>query len=320
MGHFFTQLMEHFELILALLVLICLIFYCFDHRYGYAKQRKILYRAFAEGKENQAQREIYALRLAAVLTHQKPEDLPAHFHQAQNKLTHQERLSGRELHWLQKPVFPNEKVVDFFSGSFWILFIIFMLRSFVIEPFKIPSGSMEPTLYAGDFIVSDKFSYGIRLPMINQKIIPTGQVKRGDVIVFNYPLQPKTKYIKRVIGIPGDKINIINGRIILNGVPQEIKELGTLGKKGEVLAEEALQGQTHLLQFYPQMRLLGNIQFTVPEGKYFVMGDNRDGSSDSRVWGYVDDKHLIGKARFIWLNSDCLFLKGRCNRIGTKII
>ncbi len=231
-----------------------------------------------------------------------------------------------DLLWLAKKR-PNEAKepwwIEYSVSFFPVILIVFLLRSFLFEPFKIPSGSMIPTLLVGDFILVNKFTYGVRLPVINKKIISLGTPERGDVMVFRYPDDPSLDYIKRVVGLPGDRISYQNKRLSINGKPVPVRQIDdylsrermqfsrrlveTLGKhEHEILLEDDAPG------FMPQSRSFpysGNCLYntsglicTVPAGHYFMMGDNRDNSSDSRVWGFVPDENIVGKAFFIWLN------------------
>ena len=328
--------MTHFELILTITVLVCFVVYLIDG-HSYRKTRKRLYRAFKRDNFSPEDRLVYAIRLATVLQsrrgvsrkHQKA------FDSAQNKLTNGEPLSGGELYWLKHPVYPQEKFIEFFGGMFWVLFAVWFIRSFLWEPFRIPSGSMEPNLYDGDFILTSKYSYGIKLPVLRSTIIPTGSVQRGDVIVFRYPQNPSLHYIKRVIGLPGDHIRYDHDQVWINGEAQPLEPVGETreitreyegGLKITIPAvtyKETLGGREHLAQLYPQHPNTrpGMVEgsLTVPEGHYFVMGDNRDDSEDSRAWGFVPEANLVGKATIIWMNSNCLLGKGECNHIGKTI-
>ena len=327
--------MTHFELILTVTVIICFIFYLIDGR-SYRKTRKRLYRAFKTGTETQEDRIAYATRLATVIQgkgvprrHQKA------FDRAQHALTQQEPLKGAELYWLKHPVYPQEKIIEFFGGMFWVLFTVWFIRSFLWEPFRIPSGSMEPNLYDGDFILTSKYSYGIKLPVLRSTIIPTGSVQRGDVIVFRYPENPSLHYIKRVIGLPGDHIRYERDHVWINDEAQPLEPTGETREinreYGErsyripaAIYEETLTGYgKHRAQLYPENPNTrpGMVEgsLTVPAGHYFVMGDNRDDSEDSRAWGFVPEKNLVGKATFIWMNSNCILGKGDCNHIGKSI-
>ena len=328
--------MTHFELILTVTVIICFIFYLIDGR-SYRKTRKRLYRAFKSGSETQEDRIAYATRLATVIqgkgVRRKHQNA---FDRAQHALTQQEPLKGAELYWLKHPVYPQEKFIEFFGGMFWVLFIVWFIRSFLWEPFRIPSGSMEPNLYDGDFILTSKYSYGIKLPVLRTTLIPTGSVQRGDVVVFRYPKNPSLHYIKRVIGLPGDHIRYERDHVWINGEEQpmtatgETREFEGTDRYGNPFIihaatyEETLTGYgKHRAQLYPENTniTLGMVEGSVivPAGHYFVMGDNRDDSQDSRAWGFVPEGNLVGKALFIWMNSNCILGKGDCNHIGKNI-
>ncbi len=211
-----------------------------------------------------------------------------------------------------------------YGGSFFpIICVVFFLRSFVVEPFKIPSGSMIPTLVVGDFILVNKFTYGIRLPIINTKIVSMNEPKRGDVMVFRYPVDPSLDYIKRVVGLPGDKIEYRNKHLYINGVeqgqealpeflhkdklyysPQFKENLG--GVEHNILVEKDAPAYTPMVAQYPFRENCtyssDGVVCEVPPGHYFMMGDNRDASSDSRVWGFVPEANIVGKAFMIWFN------------------
>ena len=219
--------MTHFELILTITVLVCFVFYLIDG-HSYRKTRKRLYRAFKRDDISPDDRLTYANRLATVLQSRRgvPRKHQKAFDSAQNKLTNGEPLSGGELYWLKHPVYPQEKFIEFFGGMFWVLFAVWFIRSFLWEPFRIPSGSMEPNLYDGDFILTSKYSYGIKLPVLRSTIIPTGSVQRGDVIVFRYPQNPSLHYIKRVIGLPGDHIRYDHDQVWINGEAQPLEPVG----------------------------------------------------------------------------------------------
>ncbi|WP_296949866.1 signal peptidase I [uncultured Massilia sp.] len=212
-----------------------------------------------------------------------------------------------------------------YSGSFFpVIALVFFLRSFLFEPFKIPSSSMVPTLLVGDLILVNKFDYGIRLPVLNKKIIEVGNPQRGDVMVFKYPKDMSQDYIKRVIGVPGDKITYDNKRLTVNGKPVEYEAMDDyLDDERPVYHKqylEKLANAPHRILNMDGARPinLGSVEefphhenctysydkFTciVPEGNYFMMGDNRDNSADSRYWGFVPDKNIVGKAVFVWMN------------------
>ncbi|WP_225721180.1 signal peptidase I [Candidatus Vallotiella sp. (ex Adelges kitamiensis)] len=221
-----------------------------------------------------------------------------------------------------------------YSASFFpMLLLVFLLRSFIIEPFKIPSGSMSPTLLIGDFILVNKYNYGIRLPIINKKIISGRDPQRGDVIVFRFPQKESIAYIKRIIGLPGDIIAYQNKRLVINGkiVPETPfsdyldNSLILPGQPDKYIKQyvETLGNRRHALLHDPSAPPFliktndypyrNNCYYNsygmickVPAGHYFVMGDNRDNSADSRYWGFVPDRNLIGRAFFIWLNFSSL--------------
>jgi len=246
------------------------------------------------------------------------------------------------LFWLIDALFfaPKRKgeepiAVEYARSFFPVLFIVLVLRSFLFEPFKIPSGSMLPTLLIGDFILVSKFSYGVRLPVIHTKILDTGSPERGDVAVFRYPVDPKVDFIKRVVGVPGDKIKIRDkSTLFVNG--EEIKftavgpyevavsddkvvEMARLSEElTGVLHDILVSDTTTLADGYsvPERSDAIEHEWEVPEGHYFMMGDNRDQSNDSRFWGFVPEANLVGKAKYIWmhLNDGILW-----SRLGDRI-
>ncbi|MFN4263654.1 MAG: signal peptidase I [Thioalkalivibrionaceae bacterium] len=215
--------------------------------------------------------------------------------------------------------------VDYARSFFPVLLVVLVLRSFVAEPFRIPSGSMMPTLLVGDFILVSKFSYGIRLPITRTEIWRTGRPERGDVAVFKYPDNPAEDYIKRVVGLPGDTIEFRGRDLIINGVVQPRRQGdGYTGvgsgrtMTGAVLATERLGDVEHDVLFWDQARPI-ETRVTVPEGHYFMVGDNRDNSNDSRMWGFVSEDLLVGKALFVWLNWDFSGGQFDASRIGRSI-
>lgn len=207
----------------------------------------------------------------------------------------------------------NEKepvIVEYAKSFFPIILLVLVIRSFLVEPFRIPSASMVPTLRIGDFILVNKFDYGIRLPVLNSKIVPLGEPERGDVVVFRYPPQPEIDYIKRVIGLPGDRLQYKGKVVYINGkamtqVPQQKSSdlLGIVPMKNELLIEQ-LGDKHHTIAIAPGPQR-AQVDTVIPEGSYFVMGDNRDNSSDSRFWGVVPEENLVGKAFYIWMSWDC---------------
>lgn len=214
--------------------------------------------------------------------------------------------------------------IDFCRSFFPVILAVLLLRSFVVEPFRIPSGSMVPTLLIGDFILVNKFDYGLRLPVFHTKIIPTGEPERGDVAVFRYPRDTSKDYIKRIIGLPGDHIVYRDNHLFINGkqVPRTAEGIynGPDAAAYEVMQEysEKLGDHQHNFLVMPDRRHL-EAGTTVPAGHYFVMGDNRDNSADSRVWGFVPEKNLVGKAFLIWLSVDKKDWTLRFGRIGSLI-
>ena len=205
----------------------------------------------------------------------------------------------------------NEPILVEYARSFFpVVLLVLILRSFIAEPFRIPSGSMMPTLLVGDFILVNKFTYGIRLPVINKKIIELGKPARGDVVVFRYPKDPTVDYIKRVIGLPGDKIAYSNKQLTVNDVPVKEVSLGRyqgIGQGTDMTgAEELLEDLTGVEHSILVRNGAPSVEFVyvVPDGHYFAMGDNRDNSNDSRYWGPVPEANLVGKAFFIWMSWD----------------
>ncbi|MDH5571038.1 MAG: signal peptidase I [Gammaproteobacteria bacterium] len=194
-------------------------------------------------------------------------------------------------------------VAEFSRFLFPVVFIVLLLRGFIAEPFRIPSGSMLPTLEVGDFILVNKFSYGIRLPVLNKKVIELGTPERGDVIVFRYPEDPSIDYIKRVVGVPGDKVSYFNKVLQINGKTLDMGEESIYqpGYDHVVRTKEDLLGIKHEI-LLNKMHPAADFTVTVPANKYFVLGDNRDNSRDSRYWGFVPDENLVGNAMVVWLS------------------
>jgi len=222
--------------------------------------------------------------------------------------------------------------LDWTAGLFPVIAVVFVLRSFLFEPFKIPSGSMIPTLLVGDLILVNKFHYGVRLPVLNTKLTQGNAVQRGDVMVFRYPPRPSVDYIKRVVGVPGDEVAYLNKKLIVNGQPVASEALPDFFDESTMRyfrqEREALPGKTHqiivdnerpaFIAGADEFPMRENCRYSVegvsckvPEGHYFMMGDNRDNSLDSRYWGFVPDKNIVGKAFFVWMNF------GSLKRIGS---
>jgi signal peptidase I len=222
--------------------------------------------------------------------------------------------------------------LDWTAGLFPVILAVFVLRSFLFEPFKIPSGSMIPTLLVGDLILVNKFTYGVRLPVINTKLTEGTPPQRGDVMVFRYPPKPSLDYIKRVVGLPGDEVAYLNKKLTINGKPVSKDAVPDYFDEDSMAYfkqyEEVLGAKRHRIlnddnrpAFIPGVENFPNrdncrysvegVVCKVPEGMYFMMGDNRDNSLDSRYWGFVPDKNIVGKAFFIWMNF------GSFKRIGS---
>jgi signal peptidase I len=222
--------------------------------------------------------------------------------------------------------------LDWTAGLFPVILVVFLLRSFLFEPFKIPSGSMLPTLEVGDLILVNKFDYGVRLPVINKKIVDNRDPQRGDVVVFRYPPDPRIDYIKRVVGVPGDEVSYLNKVLAINGqvVPttplpdyydedsrrytqQKTEKLAAVEHR--ILTRDDRPGFVSGIESFPQRDACRysaeGVVCKVPPGHYFMMGDNRDNSVDSRFWGFVPDRNIVGRAFFVWMNF------GNLGRIGS---
>ena len=222
--------------------------------------------------------------------------------------------------------------LDWTAGLFPVIIVVFLLRSFLFEPFKIPSGSMIPTLLINDLILVNKFHYGVRLPVINLKVLDNNSPQRGDVMVFRYPPKPSLDYIKRVVGLPGDEVAYLNKKLTINGKPlsktvlpdffdedsmryaKQFEEVTVNSKHYRLLNDDDRPAFIPGADDFPYKQ---NCRYSsegvvckVPEGQYFMMGDNRDNSLDSRYWGFVPEKNIVGRAFFVWMNF------GNFKRIG----
>jgi len=208
-------------------------------------------------------------------------------------------------------------VVEYARSFFPVLAAVFILRSFLFEPFQIPSSSMVPTLEVGDYILVNKYTYGLRLPVLRDKVIDVSTPERGDVMVFFPPHQNKTYYIKRVIGLPGDRIEYRNKRLWINGKEAEVEWLAAVpdGRNRVVKGLQSTSENAHLMQI-DMLRPSRDFTVTVKPGHYFMMGDNRDNSSDSRVWGQVPERDIVGKAVAIWMHWESVFSVPSFKRVG----
>jgi signal peptidase I len=256
------------------------------------------------------------------------------------------RAAGRD-----PAAMPEPGTVDYARSFFPVALVVLLLRAFVFEPFRIPSDSMMPTLLDGDFIIVNKYAYGLRLPVLNRKIVATGEPQRGDVVVFRYPLDPQTNFIKRLVGLPGDHVEVRDNRIVINGQPVPFTLEGKYNDGCYVnlsKAEEQLGGHRHEAIFCPvamdrapvlpscnrsntsgyvcgdedapNYRRTPPWSGEVPAGMYLMMGDNRDNSDDGRSWGFVPEENLVGKATRIWFNWDLHRSGGPLwSRIGSAI-
>ena len=223
--------------------------------------------------------------------------------------------------------------LDWTAGLFPVIIVVFLLRSFLFEPFKIPSGSMIPTLIINDLILVNKFHYGVRLPVINLKVLDNNSPQHGDVMVFRYPPKPSLDYINRVVGLPGDEVADLNKKLTINGKPlkqttlpdffdedtmrysKQFEETTLANKKYRLLNDDDRPAFIPGTEDFPNKK---NCRYSnegvvckVPDGHYFMMGDNRDNSLDSRYWGFVPEKNIVGKAFFVWMNF------GNLKRIGS---
>jgi signal peptidase I len=217
-----------------------------------------------------------------------------------------------------------DTVVEYSRSFFPVLLFVLVVRSFIFEPFRIPSGSMMPTLIDGDYIFVKKYSYGLRWPVIEKKFIETGEPERGDVVVFRLPSNPSINYIKRVVGLPGDVIVYENARLTINGNLVPLEDYANLETEVEgFFYREDLDGREHAIRHSVRLAVNGNRRsrlqvYEVPEGHYFMMGDNRDNSQDSRFIGTIPETHLVGEAVRIWMHMDGIEWPD-WGRIGTKI-
>lgn len=208
--------------------------------------------------------------------------------------------------------------VEYSRSFFPIFLIVLLLRAFLVEPFRIPSGSMMPTLLVGDFILVNKYTYGLRMPVTKTKLVEMEEPQRGDIVVFRWPVNPRLDYIKRVVGLPGDRVRYKDKTLIINGQAVPIEPVGQYRPVGSGMrALGSIQGRERLGEvehavlvnplapdFSPACRFLGQREVTVPDGQYLMVGDNRDDSNDGRCWGFVPEENLVGKAFLVWFSWD----------------
>ncbi|MDP3604916.1 MAG: signal peptidase I [Polaromonas sp.] len=266
------------------------------------------------------QRRKAAMALEAQATQRRAELASQGIHQVDNPTGEAQARLLAQPWWL-----------DWTAGLFPVIVVVFLLRSFLFEPFKIPSGSMIPTLLIGDLILVNKFHYGVRLPVINTKILDNNSPQRGDVMVFHYPPKPSLDYIKRVVGVPGDEVAYLNKNLTVNGKPvpkvpladffdedalryakqfQETSGSKTYRLLNDVDRPSFIAGADNFPYRQNCRYSSEGVVCKVPEGQYFMMGDNRDNSLDSRYWGFVPEANIVGKAFFVWMNF------GSLKRIG----
>ena len=232
------------------------------------------------------------------------------------------------LFWARRRQASGKKrcwVIEYSRSFFPILLIVLLIRSFIIQPYRVPTGSLEPTVLPGDFIIVNQFAYGLRLPVINKKIVDIGEPQRGDIALFHWPKDPRLVYVKRVIGLPGDHVVYKNKILTINGKQITQKDLGMdLDQEYAMpypvdVKQEKLQAVTHKIFLRTEANNDEHVDVVVPAGHYFMMGDNRDNSDDSRDWGFVPDENLVGKAFGIWMSWDSQNNAVRWHRIGKAL-
>ena len=216
--------------------------------------------------------------------------------------------------------------IEYMRAFFPVLLAVWILRSFIFQPYRVPTGSLEPTIMPGDFIAVEQFAYGLRLPMLNQEFLNIGKPKRGDIALFRWPRDPNMVFVKRVIGLPGDHVTYKNKVLYINGKKMgqtflyRTNDVGPYGYRRLVeVKQENLEGIKHDIYVQPYGGEIQNYHLVVPPRHYFVMGDNRDDSDDSRQWGFVPAKNLIGKAFGIWMSWNPLNHDVRWHRVGIAL-
>lgn len=236
-----------------------------------------------------------------------------------DKLFFDKRRRAKDIH---KPPL----IIEYMRAFFPLLLIVWVVRSFIVQPYRVPTGSLEPTVMPGDFIAVEQFAYGLRLPVLNKKIVAVNEPQRGDIALFRWPSDPRIIFVKRVIGLPGDhvvykdKVLYINGKKMGQKFLKKTYDHGQFGYKRFVyIKEENLGGVKHKIYVQPTGGETKDYNLTVPPRHYFMMGDNRDNSDDSRQWGFVPEKYLIGKAFGIWMSWDTVRHNVRWSRIGKGV-
>jgi signal peptidase I len=217
-------------------------------------------------------------------------------------------------------------LIEYARSFFPVLLIVLLIRSFLAQPYRVPTGSLEPTILPGDFIVVNQFAYGLRLPVLNTKILSIGEPKRGDIVLFRWPSDPRIMFVKRVIGIPGDHIVYKDKVLTINGKVAKQKNLGMDLDQASIMpipvqikSENLPNSGEHKIFVRQDYNMSGDFDLTVPADNYFMMGDNRDNSDDSRYWGFVPEKNLVGKAFGTWMSWDSRNNTVRWNRLGRAI-
>ncbi len=216
-------------------------------------------------------------------------------------------------------------LVEFSRSFFSVFLIVLVIRSFIVQPYRVPTGSLEPTVLPNDFLIVTQYSYGLRLPITNTRMVPIGEPKRGDIVVFHFPVNPKIDYVKRMVGLPGDHIVYKNKTLYINGVKATQRYIGKgIDYEDDEdipvdVYEENLLGVKHPILVNPDKEDSNIYDFVVPKGMYFAMGDNRDDSFDSRAWGFVPEENLVGQAKWILLSYDAKSKKFRWSRFGERL-
>jgi len=233
----------------------------------------------------------------------------------------------------RKPIYASDGklklplLVDYSRSFFPVLIFVLIIRSFLFQPFRVPTGSLEPTIMPGDFLVVNMFDYGLRLPVWHNKIMQIGEPKRGDIMLFRWPVNEHMDFIKRVLGVPGDRISYINKVFYINGVEAKQTPIGDATDSNEEgtdswpvkVVEEDLNGIKHKIYLRPDKPAEDFKDLVVPKGHYLMVGDNRDSSNDGRYWGFVPENNIIGKALYVWLSWDSINHKFRWQRFGNKL-